>query len=438
MNSQHPAAAPAPRRNWVRRLANLLVALVVIAVAAATFVFSYDGVHAIALLGGVSAKLARYYPGVFDAVLVIACVAAVVLRDARWWARAWAWLVLVVVLAAIGATDVVHAMNYTLRPRTTEGIVAAAPVAAVLLAFTLLLTLLRQARSQGAAAGDEPGERPTRPHMMPVPLDLPALPAAPPADDAAAMADAATVETQAMPAGPAIRPPAQPIALPAGQQEAGPRTPPDGLPAMTRSATQPDGALPPAAPPLASQRAPEGDPAPPTVSSPALAPPAAAQPTAAQPTAAAQPAPARPHSIRYAGSGSAGRADDEPSAAESAAEPGPTATEPDGPHDDYWDGDDAGQFAGLVYPARGGDPGSAAAAAASRSDDSDRTQPVEVIDDHTAGGPDDAEAGGSASRREPVEIDEDAPPFATAPFATVPRLNRVRSMPVPPEDDEAE
>jgi hypothetical protein len=207
---------------------------------------------------------------------------------------------------------------------------------------------------------------------------------------------------------------------------------------MTRSATQPDGALPPAAPPLASQRAPEGDPAPPTVSSPALAPPAAAQPTAAQPTAAAQPAPARPHSIRYAGSGSAGRADDEPSAAESAAEPGPTATEPDGPHDDYWDGDDAGQFAGLVYPARGGDPGSAAAAAASRSDDSDRTQPVEVIDDHTAGGPDDAEAGGSASRREPVEIDEDAPPFATAPFATVPRLNRVRSMPVPPEDDEAE
>ena len=160
MNRQHAAAAPAPRRNWVRRLANLLVALVVIAMAAATFIFSYDGVHAFALLGGMSARLARYYPGLFDAVLVIACVAAVVLRDARWWARAWAWVVLVVVLAAIGATDVLHAMNYTLRQRTTEGIVAAAPVVAVLLAFSLLLTLLRQSRSHGAgaAADDAPGD----------------------------------------------------------------------------------------------------------------------------------------------------------------------------------------------------------------------------------------------------------------------------------------
>ena len=213
MNRQHPAAAPAPRRNWVRRLANLLVALVVIAMAAATFIFSYDGVHAFALLGGMSAKLARYYPGLFDAVLVIACIAAVVLRDARWWARAWAWVVLVVVLAAIGATDVLHAMNDTLRQRTTEGIVAAAPVVAVLLAFSLLLTLLRQSRSQGngATAGDEPGERPAGPEMTLVPLDLPALPAAPPAADAptaatgATMADAATVETQALTAGPAIQ-----------------------------------------------------------------------------------------------------------------------------------------------------------------------------------------------------------------------------------------
>jgi hypothetical protein len=180
---------------------------------------------------------------------------------------------------------------------------------------------------------------------------------------------------------------------------------------------------------VASQRAPEGEPAPPTVASPALARPASPEP--------AEPAPARPHSIRYAGSGASGRADDEPNPTEPAAAPAATATGPDGPQDDYWDGDDAGQFAGLVYPARAGDPGSAAATA-SRSDDSDRTQPMEAIDDHTAGDDDDTGAGGPASRREPVEIDEDAPPFATAPFAAVPRLNRVRSMPVPPEDDEAE
>ena len=161
---------------------NLLVALVVIAVAAATFVFSYDGVHAIALLGGMSAQLARYYPGLFDAVLVIACVAAVVLRDARWWARLWAWVVLVVVLAAIGATDVLHAMNYTLRQRPTEGIVAAAPVVAVLLAFSLLLTMLRQSRIRGdAPPAQTRGRRRPRgrpPHWPPMRLRRRIVPAA--------------------------------------------------------------------------------------------------------------------------------------------------------------------------------------------------------------------------------------------------------------------
>ena len=440
MNSQNPASAPAPRRNWVRRLANLLVALVVIAVAAATFVFSYDGVHAIALLGGVSARLARYYPGLFDAVLVIACVAAAVLRDARWWARAWAWLVLIVVLAAIGATDVVHAMNYTLRQRTTEGIVAAAPVVAVLLAFSLLLTLLRQSRSQGAgaAAGDGPADWAARRPTVPVPLDLPALPAAPPAADAAnraAVADAATVETQAMTAGPAIRPPALPIALPAGH-ETGPLTPPDGLPVLTRRPAEPGGALPPAAPPLASQRAPEGEPAPPTVSSPAQPPvpppPLLPPPLLPPPALTAEPGPARQHSIRYAGSGAPGRAGDEPSATEPAAEHGATATEPGGPHEDYWDGEDAGQFAGLVYPAR---EASAHPDAAAGHDSGNGTGPAGDVDDPAAGD-DDTGTGAPASRTGPAEIDEDAPPFATAPFATVAGLNRVRSMPVPPEDDD--
>jgi hypothetical protein len=36
----------------------------------------------------------------------------------------------------------------------------------------------------------------------------------------------------------------------------------------------------------------------------------------------------------------------------------------------------------------------------------------------------------------PPETDEDAAPFATAPFATVPQLNRVRATPVPPEEED--
>jgi Protein of unknown function (DUF2637) len=436
MNTHLPASAP--RRNWIRRLVNLLVALAVIAVAAATFVFSYDGVHAIALLGGMSARLARYYPELFDAVLVIACVATVVLRDGRWWARAWAWAVLVVLLAAIGAADVLHAMNYTLRHRTTEGIVAAAPVVAVLFAFSLLLAVLRQTRSQVAV--EEPGDRAERRPTVPAPLGLPALPA-PPAADAAA-----TVETQAVTGGPAIRPPAPPIALPAGPQTA-PLTPPEGLPAMARAGTEPNEFLPPAAPPVASQRAPEGEPAPPTVSSAALTtppPPAQAQsPAPAQSPAQAQsaePASARPPGIRYAGSGAQVRAADEPGAAEPAAEPGAAAAEPGVPHEDYWDGDDAGQFAGLVYPAREGSPGPDAAAGDGSGDVADRAAEDDAEDDSDQAAGD--EAGNRddtrAERGAAPEIDEDAPPFATAPFATVPRLNRVRSLPAPPEDGEAE
>ena len=59
---------PAPRRNWASLLLNLAVLVVVLAMAAATFVLSYSGVHAIVLQAGVSPRLARIYPGLFDAV----------------------------------------------------------------------------------------------------------------------------------------------------------------------------------------------------------------------------------------------------------------------------------------------------------------------------------------------------------------------------------
>ncbi|MGH3267390.1 MAG: DUF2637 domain-containing protein [Trebonia sp.] len=310
MTTPLPASVPGQRRNWTRRLVNLLVALVVVAVAAATFVFSYEGVHAIALVGGVSKQLARYYPGLFDAVLVIACVAAVMLREARWWARVWAWVVIFILLAAIGMTDVLHAMDYTLRHRPTEGIVAAAPVVAVLLAFSLLLTLLRQSRtsSQSQSQSLEPAAWP---------VEVAALQAAAP-----------------------------PMALTAAPEDAAPEdAPTESLPAVDEY--------------------PHGDLAS-TVGIPLLAP--------------VPPAPSR--GIRYADI----------------------------------DVDD-GQYAGLVYSAR-----------------DDQREP-EVAQPDTDG--DNAAAAPEADKAAP-ELDDDAPPFATAPFAAISRLNRVRSTPTPPtsEDDE--
>ena len=74
------------------RLAALCaVSLGVVLLAAAAFVLSYEGIHQIALHAGVSPGLARLYPLIFDAMLVIAGAAALALRGAGWWARFYAW-----------------------------------------------------------------------------------------------------------------------------------------------------------------------------------------------------------------------------------------------------------------------------------------------------------------------------------------------------------
>jgi hypothetical protein len=125
----------------------LAVIVVVAAVAAATFMLSYAGVHAVALQAGVPRDLARYYPGILDAVLVIACAAAPVLRDARWWIRCYAWLAILVVVVVIGGVDAVHAMNVALPHRATAGVAAVLPWALLLLAFSLWLTILRHLRA---------------------------------------------------------------------------------------------------------------------------------------------------------------------------------------------------------------------------------------------------------------------------------------------------
>jgi uncharacterized protein DUF2637 len=406
MNSPLPASGPAQHRNWTRRLVNVLVTLAVIAVAAATFVFSYDGVHAIALLGGVSTQLARYYPGLFDAVLVIACVAAVMLRDGPWWARLWAWVVLIVVLAAIGTTDVLHAMNYTLRHRATEGIVAAAPVVAVLLAFSLLLTLLRQSRTHAhEPAGPAPHDVPALTAAIAVPpIALPAVPATTsPSASAKAPTESFPVLEETLPGDvPPTR--ADPVVAQAAEEPAAWEVP--AWEAPTREVPTVEGpaaAGPAAAGPAAEETPVRDEPAPPTVQIPAL--PAEPPPGEA--------APARsPQGIRYAGNGVPGMAGAQQADKRDAAR-----------DDDDWEAE-AGQFAGLVYPAREDHQDA-------RDSDDVNDDSGDVTDDS-----DDAAGGEPSPRKDPPELDDDAPPFATAPFAPVPRLNRVRSTPTPPADED--
>jgi len=82
---------------------------------------------------------------------------------------------------------------------------------------------------------------------------------------------------------------------------------------------------------------------------------------------------------------------------------------------DYWDSEVDAQLAGQVYPV-------------------ETDTEVDLPADQSLTSSGDGDANGSAHQPQTRELDDDAPPFATAPFATVPRLNRVRATPIPPAD----
>ena len=226
------AEQPARRRNGGRLLAHIAVAIGVAAVAAAAFAISYNAVREIALAAGVPATLARLYPAILDGVFVMACTAALTLREERWWARGYGWLSVLATGGLIAAAAAYHAMSLHLPHKIAAGIVAALPLALVVLGFSLWLSMLRHGRAgRAVAAADRP-----------------------------ALAQGAPTQTLAIGAGPTV--PAEPVA--------------SALPALSA----PDRAL-----PAASENAPATEP-----TSPAAEPgPAPAEP---EPAAAAEPEPA--------------------------------------------------------------------------------------------------------------------------------------------------
>jgi hypothetical protein len=143
--------------NGALRLVALIAVIIgVLVLAAAAFVLSYAGIHAIALEAGVSPRLARLYPLIFDAMLVVASAAVLSLRGAGLVMRCYAWFSLLVLLCAAAWADALHATATRLPHRTAAATVAIVPWALVLLGFGLLLAMLRHARqrrAQAAAAG---------------------------------------------------------------------------------------------------------------------------------------------------------------------------------------------------------------------------------------------------------------------------------------------
>jgi uncharacterized protein DUF2637 len=132
------------------------VTLGVVLLAAAAFVLSYKGIHQIALRAGASPELAKLFPLIFDAMLVIAGAAALALRGASWWARFYAWAVLIVLLVAMAAGDALYATKTALPAQPVRAAVAIAPWMLLLAAFGLMLELLRHFRTTRAAVAALP------------------------------------------------------------------------------------------------------------------------------------------------------------------------------------------------------------------------------------------------------------------------------------------
>jgi hypothetical protein len=140
----------APRAFRILGMAAVCVGLA--ALAGGTFVLSYSGIHALALHAGIAPRLARGYPLLIDAMLVIVLAAVLALRGADLPSRLLAWTTLLALLAAAAGADALHAVGHRL-PRHVAAITAAVlPWVLLFLAFALLLAMLRHARLRRLAA----------------------------------------------------------------------------------------------------------------------------------------------------------------------------------------------------------------------------------------------------------------------------------------------
>src|SRR5258706_15203306 len=121
------SAHPTDGHGGLRLLALAAVTAGVLLLAAAAFVLSYAGIHAVALSAGVSPRLARIYPLIFDAMLVVTGAAVLALRSAGLPSRSYAWLSMLALLAAAAPADAPHATGTRLPRRPAAPPAAGGP-----------------------------------------------------------------------------------------------------------------------------------------------------------------------------------------------------------------------------------------------------------------------------------------------------------------------
>ncbi|MFB9836822.1 DUF2637 domain-containing protein, partial [Actinoallomurus acaciae] len=140
---------PAQYSKAQRRLLTTLGGLGVAALAAGTFVLSYDDLRLLALRGGAARRWAFLYPGMLDGLVVVIILAILSARRSGWFSRAVRWLLLVILIAGAGAAGIQRAVKgYAVLSDTPVDVgVAVAPWAILILAIWLWIAMIKQVLS---------------------------------------------------------------------------------------------------------------------------------------------------------------------------------------------------------------------------------------------------------------------------------------------------
>ena len=146
-------AEPGDSRLRLRLIALTAVVIGVMLVALAAFLFSYTGIRQIALQAGVSPGLARLYPLMFDAMLIVTCSAVLATRTAGWGTKSYVWVCLLLVVAAVAVGDALNATGVHLTGQAARATIAVVPWVLLLMGFGIWLVMLRHWRRVRVAEG---------------------------------------------------------------------------------------------------------------------------------------------------------------------------------------------------------------------------------------------------------------------------------------------
>ncbi|TDD31572.1 DUF2637 domain-containing protein, partial [Nonomuraea terrae] len=137
----------------LRRLGIALAGLSVAALTGAACALSFDDLRALAITGEARQDLAFLYPAAFDALLVVALLGVLLLRQARLLVRLQAAFVLILLIAAAAAVDVASAVRFAFDVRQAAIGVAVAPWLMVAVALWLWLLLIKHVQAGRVARG---------------------------------------------------------------------------------------------------------------------------------------------------------------------------------------------------------------------------------------------------------------------------------------------